>query len=83
MLNDTAALDVWAEQTQPDDRTWRLVAEAVFAIGREPWTWPSKPLSQPTGQPIVLRELVIEAASVTVFYEHTHDSLVVDLLLVE
>jgi len=83
MLRRTGPLDEWAERESPSDTAWRYVAETVFRIGREPWAWPSVPLTFPTGQPAEVREIPAHGTTVIVTYQHEHASGIVDLLHVD
>jgi hypothetical protein len=83
MLRDSGPLDEWVGRENPDDSTWRRVAEAVFLVGERPWATPSIPLTLPTGQPTEIREIAVDGTSAVITYEHEHASGIVDLLRVD
>jgi hypothetical protein len=80
-LGNTEALRAWAERENPPYRLWRLVEVWVIGLDSAPWQAPSLPLTENIGGPWEIRLAEVpDAGGVEVFYEHEHETGLVNVL---
>jgi hypothetical protein len=82
-LGDVEALHAWGEREDPGYRLWKKVSDWITdELGSRPWAAPSAPALPMEGQPVEIRTAIVPGTTVTVIYEHRHETGQVDLLYV-
>jgi hypothetical protein len=82
-LGNFDALHDWGSREDPGYGLWMTVASWVTnELDARPWAAPSVQMFPAEGEPAEMRSVVIPGTSVTVIYEHHHESGRVDLLWV-
>ncbi len=80
-LNNIEALYEWAEQDEPGYRLAIFVTSWIATeLGTRGWAAPSVPMLPREGDSSETRFVVIPTPSISVIYEHEHETGHVDLL---
>ena len=82
-LGDAEALSAWGEREDPGYRLWKKVSDWITTeLATRPWAAPSTPTLPMEGQSVEIRTVIVPGTTVTVIYEHHHETGQVDLLYV-
>jgi hypothetical protein len=82
-LGDVSALYDWGERDDPGYRLWKRVADWISGqLTVRPWAAPSLPMLPAEGQPTEIRIVVVPETTITVVYQHDHETGRIDLLYV-